>query len=417
LKPSAKVILPIVVILFAGAVYSAAIWARPAPKLVEPQGIAPMVRVVRADPAPAQLRVRAQGTVEPRTEIDLVSEVAGRIVWVSPELASGGFFDTGDVLVRIDRRDYEVSLEGANASVARAESDLVHANSVLARQQKMGRTGASSRSKLDDAIHDKASAEAGLREARVAVRNAELNLERSEIRAQFAGRVREKHVDVGEFVSRGANLARVYSVDYAEVRLPLNVADLAYLDLPLGFRGSERGEEGEGEPGQGQGARRGPAVVLSAQFAGKKHTWQGVIVRTEGALDARTRMLSVVARVDDPYGREQTSDRPPLPIGLFVDAQIEGRVAEQVFELPRSVLLNRDQVWVVDVEDRLRGRRVDVLRSEGDRTWIRAGIAPGDRVVTSPLDTAVEGMKVRTGQHESGDAAAAAFYGTSVPTT
>ncbi len=408
MKLSAKAILPLVVILVSGAIYAAAIWARPAPEPAEAVSIAPMVRVARANSAPAQLFVSAQGTVEPRTEIDLVSEVAGRIVWVSPELASGGFFNQGDALVRIDRRDFEVSLEGGNARLARADSDLVYANSVLARQQKMGKTGASSRSKLDDAIHQRANAEAGVREAAVAVRNAELNLERSEIRAQFDGRVRKKHVDVGQYVSRGFKLARVYSVDYAEVRLPLNVADLAFLDLPPGFRSDAAANDGD---------EHGPEVVLSAEYAGRRFTWRGYVVRSEGALDPQTRMLHVVARIDDPYSRSGASNRAPLPIGLFVDAQITGRVVEQAFELPRSALLSRDEVWVVDRENRLRGKHVDVLRAEGDRVWIRSGIEPGDRVVTSSLDTAVEGMEVRTSQHESAEAAAAAFYGISVPTS
>jgi hypothetical protein len=118
-------------------------------------------------------------------------------------------------------------------------------------------------------------------------------------------------------------------------------------------------------------------------------------VRTEGALDPRTRMTQVVARVDDPYSRAPGSDRPPLSIGLFVDASIEGRIERGVFEVPRRALRRDRELLVVDSESRLRFRRVDVLRSDRDRSWIRSGVEPGERIVTSPLEVVTEGMPVR----------------------
>jgi RND family efflux transporter MFP subunit len=264
----------------------------------------------------------------------------------------------------------------------------------------MRQGGASSRARLDDAIHAHARAQAGMREAAVAVRRAELDLERSEIRAPFAGRVREKHVDRGQYVSRGVPVARVYSVTYAEVRLPISDADLAFLDVPLDVPLAGGIDEGRDESASdspaGDDTRGGPPVVLSAEFAGATHEWTGRIVRTEGALDARTRMVNVVARVDDPYGREQKAGRPPLPVGLFIHASIEGRVFEGIYEVPRSALRRRDEVWVVSDDNRLEKRRVSVLRSIGDQTFIRAGISPGEAIVTSALEIATDGMRVRT---------------------
>ena len=138
-----------------------------------------------------------------------------------------------------------------------------------------------------------------------------------------------------------------------------------------------------------------PSVTLSAEYAGERRSWTGHVVRTEGALDARTRMINVVARVDDPYDRAGGGQRPPLPVGLFVDAEIEGRLVEDVFELPRAALRRNGQIWVVDDEDRLHVRRVAVLRSGRQHTWIRTGIEPGEKVVTSSLEVVSEGMKVR----------------------
>jgi RND family efflux transporter MFP subunit len=385
-KPSAKVLAPIAVFGVALAIMIATIAARPTTRSDPPVVLAPLVQVMPVEPATVQLSVTAQGSVEPGIESDLVTEVAGRIVWVSPQLAAGGFFEENEVLVRIDPRDYEVALRGARAALARARGDLDYAQATLERQRSMRQTGASSRARLDEAVHAQSSAEAGLQEASVAVERAELDLARSDLSAPFSGRVRSKHVDVGQFVGRGIPVARVYSVDFVEIRLPIRDADLAYLDL----RALRRA------PSQGDPPARAPlAVKVSAEFAGERHVWTGYVVRTEGALDPRTRMLNIVARVDDPYGRHGDVDRPILAIGLFVDVEIEGRSVESIYEVPRAALRRSDQLLIVDSEDRLRLRPVRVLRSAAGRSYISEGLAPGERVVTSPVEIVTEGMKVR----------------------
>jgi len=389
-RPSAKVVAPIGVLVFAGLVTVAMFALRRSAPSARPPVAVPLVEVVRVEPGTVGLWVSAQGTVEPRTESELVAEVSGRIVWVSPQLASGGFFDEGEALVRIDPRDSQVALEGARAALARAESQLELTGATLERQRSMRERGISSQARMDDAIHAHANAEASVREARVAVRRAELDLERTRVGAPFAGRVREKHVDLGQFVSRGAPVARVYSIDYAEVRLPIRDADLAHLDLPSGFDDDAVALE----HGAVAGAS-GPAVRLSATVAGQPRRWHGHVVRSEGARDARTRMLTLVAQVRDPYVRDGDSERAPLPIGIFVEAEIEGRRVDGVFEVPRSALRRDDRVLVVDHDDRVRIRPVEVLRSDRETSWLRAGVAAGERVVVSPLDLATEGMPVR----------------------
>jgi RND family efflux transporter MFP subunit len=391
-KLSAKAVLPIVVLVGAFAVTNVMILARPTAESERPLSPVPLVEVVRVEPQAVSLRVDAQGSVEPRTESDLVAEVAGRIVWTSPQLASGGCFDEGDELVRIDPRDYEVTLEGAKAMLARTQSGLVHTTATLERHESMRAKGISSQARLDEALHARANAAASVREARVAVRRAELDLDRTRIRAFFAGRVRQKHVDVGQFVNRGVPIARVYAVDYAEVRLPIRDVDLAYLDLPVGVPSEEPTSDA---PTEATAGHAGAEVILSAEVAGERRSWRGRIVRTEGARDPRTRMLNVVARVEDPYARAGDPDQDPLPIGIFVDASIQGHRVEGVYEIPRSALGRRDEVMVIDEQSQLRVRQVDVLRADRERAWIRSGLTPGERVIVSPVDFATEGMEVR----------------------
>ena len=142
-----------------------------------------------------------------------------------------------------------------------------------------------------------------------------------------------------------------------------------------------------------------PVAVLRTEFAGAMHEWQGHIVRTEGEIDPKSRMVHVVARVADPYGRSSDVARPPLAVGLFVDAEIMGRVVEDAFILPRAALrdwegADVDQVLVIDAESRLRFRKVEVLRAERERVIVSAGLEPGELVCVSPLRTVVDGMFV-----------------------
>jgi multidrug efflux system membrane fusion protein len=399
-------LVPVVVLLVAAGLTVVLVASRKAPESIRPAAPAPLVQALRVEPSQVQFQVRAQGTVTPRTESDLVTEAAGRILSVSPRLLSGAFFEPGDLLVRIDPRDYTAALEGAQAALARSQSQLALSHSVLERERSMGRGGASSQAKLDGAIHAEKAAAAGVEEARVALRRAQLNLERTEIRAPFAGRVREKFVDVGQFVGTGARLARIYAIDYAEIRLPIPDADLAYLDLPLGYRDDPLLPEEFPAASDAASLARGPEVVLSARFAGRENTWRGHIVRTEGALDPKTRMVTAVARVDDPYARGPDSTRPPLAVGLFVDAQILGRTQADLIAIPRSALRPGGEVLIIDDEDRLRIRRVEIERAGAEQVWLRRGIEAGERVCLTPLAIAVEGMPVRSEAVESARTAA-----------
>ena len=220
-----------------------------------------------------------------------------------------------------------------------------------------------------------AQANAARDAARAALQKARLDLDRTRIRAPFAGRVLRKGVDLGQYVGPGTPIARVYASDAAEVRLPVSLDDLEYLDLPNG-----------GDSGGASGAEF-PTVTLTASVGGEAVEWIGRIVRTEGSIDPVTRMLYVVARLEDPW---------EAPVGLFLEAKIEGRTVENVFHLPRSALQDgRPLVLIVDAEDRLRSRDVEIVRLDGDWAIVRGGLVAGDRLFLSSVEVAVDGMKVR----------------------
>ena len=338
----------------------------------------PVVRVAPARPGPVRLTVEAHGVVVPKTESRLVAEVSGRIVSVADSMVSGGFFRRGDALVSIDRVDYELALEQARARLSSATSELAQARRAFARQERLTATDAVSESKREEAENRQVLAEAGFREATAQLKRAERDLERTRVVAPYDGRVRSELVDPGQFVNRGETLANLYSVDVAEVRLPVHDEDLAFLPVSL-----------DGTPNPA--ARLG--VVLRARFAGREHEWRGRIVRTEGEIDPGTRMVKMIAQVPRPY--EQPEGKPPLTVGLFVDAVIEGREVDDVVVLPRTALQSERHVHIVEADDRLAARQVEVLRVAGGQAYV-LGLRKGERVSLTRLPGAADGLRVRT---------------------
>ena len=337
--------------------------------------IATTVRVVKIQPKSVQLKVNSQGSVMPSTESQLIPEVSGKVSWMSPNLVAGGYFNDQEILIRVDDTDYKTKLDRAQANLTRAEAEQQHNEFEYRRMQSLVKRNLVSRSQLENALRAFRVAEASLQDATANFNQAEQDLSRTQIRAPFAGLVRAENVDIGQFVSRGNPIATIYAGNQAEVRLPIADRQLAFLNIPVSIRGEI--------PKEFQ-----PEVTLTAQYAGQTLAWKGTIVRSEAEIDVSSRMVQLVARV------ESSSNPVPLSIGLFVSAEIEGLVANNIVVLPREALRNDNQVLIVDKENRLRFRKIDTLRLYQDDLLIKAGLEAGERVCVSPIQTVIEGMKV-----------------------
>ncbi len=395
IRRSLMVIVPLLVLAVGVYAALAMIAAREEPEKRPVEVPPPLVRVINVQPNNVQLSVHAEGTVTPRTASDLVPEVSGRVIWVSSNLVAGGFLEEGEELLKIDPREYELAVVRAQSAIAQAKTRLAteEQEAAVARKE-WDALGEGQPTDLTLRKPQIAEAQAALASAEAALEQAQYDLERTILRSPYAGRVRSEQVDVGQFVSRGSSVARVYAVDVAEVRLPIPDDELAFIDVPLAYRGDEASQN-----------ETGPRVTLRADFGGKEYTWQGRIVRTEGEIDPRTQMIHVVAQVQDPYGRGGQKGRPPLAVGMFVEAEIHGNRSGSVYVLPRSVMRGDTTVMVVDSNNRLYIRDVDVLRAETDRVLVRSGIESGDRVIVSAVEAAVNGMEVEVANEQapSGD--------------
>ena len=370
-----KFIIPALVIIASifGAVTLMATSPQVEPNVPEP--VAPTVRVLDIVPQSIQLSVQSQGTVAPTTESELIPEVSGRVVWVSKSLVNGGYFEEGDVLLRLDDEDHRSSLQRAKAALTRAEAEFQHARFEYRRMQSLEERQLASRSQIENSLRASRVSEATLQDARASYAQAARDLERTQLKAPFTGLVRKESVDIGQLVGRGSAVATIYASDQAEVRLPIADRQLAFLNLPVGHRGELPLDQQ-------------PNVRLSAEYAGQKLEWNGKIVRTEAQIDTSSRMVHVIARVAN---EDQVA---PLAVGLFVNADIEGVLVNDIVVLPRNALRNGGRVLVVDENNKLRFREIETLRLYKDDVLIKAGLEPGERVCISPMQTPIEGMTV-----------------------
>lgn len=375
-------LIPLVVLAGAGYGTYVLIEMRPPPPTRAVQAEVSLVETIEVVFSSVLLRVHAEGTVAPGIETELIPEVAGRVVDLAPSLVVGGFFEEGDVLFRLDPREYELAVIQTRASIAQANLRLVteRQEATLAeREWELLDAGRPTPLALREP--QIAEAQAALAAAEATFAQSEYDLERTVVRAPYDGRVRTEHIDIGQFVQRGTSVATLYSVDAAEVRLSIPDAELAFVDLPIAYRDSDS-------------TVSKPRVILRTQFAGKTHEWVGQIDRTEGEIDPVTRMVNAIARIEDPYSRASNPSRPPLAVGMYVEAEIVGRSSGEVAVLPRSVLRGANQILVVDSDNTLRFKSVNVFRLERDRVLLNGGVEEGDRIVVSPLEGAVDGMAV-----------------------
>lgn len=320
-----------------------------------------------------QLTVTTQGEVRPQTEIDLVPEVGGKIVYVSRNFVEGGYFKKGETLIRIDDANYQVARVRALASVAQAEQTLAQevAEGEIARRdfEELGR---GTPSDLALRIPQRQQAEAALQAAQADLRNADLQLSRTKVLAPFTGRVRAKSSDVGKYVNPGATLGRIFSTDIVEVRLPLTDSDLSKTDLPIAFNAKSKDSA--------------PKVILSTTIAGKPQEWTGYIMRTDSTYDTQSRALFAIVEVFDPYGKGASQNDVPLAPGLFVDARVQGRLMEGVVVISRDGLRPQDEVYIVDEEGNAEIRQTVVLDTNPERAVLATGVESGELVVVSPME-------------------------------
>lgn len=327
-----------------------------------------LVEVQDLESWPVKFRLESQGSVQPVIQTALSAEVAGPVIELSQQFVTGGVFKAGETLLRIDPTNYQAAVKQAEAVLKQREIEF-------AGIKRLGEKGYRSDVEL-------ATAKAALATAEAQLTRSRRDLDKTRIRLPYDGMVAEKSVDLGQFVTTGAALGRVFATGYAEVRLALTESDLRFLALP--------------KPGNDvRGDVDGYPVELSGQYRGQPAQWHARIVRTEGVVDAATRVTFVVAEIADPYALATDNDAPPLPVGTFVLAGISGIEMNNLIEIPRAALRGNDQVLLLDSENSLRVSEVQVVYTDADSAFVSADSLTEDRLVLTNIEAPVNGQAVR----------------------
>jgi len=344
------------------------------------------VETILATPQSYDVIIESYGTIQPRTQGTLTAQVNGEIIKVSNSLLQGSFFEKGDVLLEIDPRDFQTNLINAKANVSQAQASLAQekaqAEQAAKDWKRLGNAG-----KAPDLVLRKpqlAASRAELDWNKAALAKAELDLERTQIKAPYAGRIISKNVDLGQYVTTGSQLAEIFAIDYVEVRLPLTNREYAYIDVNESYRGDTSVAD----------SSNSPAVIIDSQLGNDNYDFEGYISRSEGVFDTSTRQTYVVAHIDDPYSK-RNEGVPPLKIGQFVTAKIEGKTLENVFVVPNKGVYQGSYIFVVE-NDVIKRRDINLLWQDNDNTVIDTGIIAGNVIVTTPLNDTISGTQVET---------------------
>jgi RND family efflux transporter MFP subunit len=334
------------------------------------------VEILEAAPESLPARVLARGVVEPSQRVSLSAEVAGRIIEVSPQMRPGGRVKEGQVLARIDPRNYRLLIEAEQSRVraAEAEAALERGRQAVARREyELLGKGSPDDNPLALRKPQLAAAEQALEAARSGLEKARLDLARTEIRAPFDAVIARESVEVGRVVSPGAEIAEIIGSEAFWVRVSVPVEDLAVLSIP-GVAGASEG-----------------AVARVADRLAGTGARAGRVIGMEGELDTQTRTAMLLVEVPRPLDPEQGL---PLLAGTFVEAELSGVMLEDVVRVPRPAVVEGDRVWIVGPGGTLERRTVRIAWRTREEVIVREGLAPGERVVVSPLSLPVEGMKV-----------------------
>jgi RND family efflux transporter MFP subunit len=386
-KPSGLIQLLLVIVIIALGIVIAFVFIKlkKPPQRQEQIVLAPLVKVERLDRRDIQMTIRGYGTVTPRLQVEIVPQVSGKVVWVNPQFKAGGFIRRGEMILKIDPRDYELSLRQANAAVAEAQVmlDLEKAEAKISKEEwQQLHPGQEPDSPLVFREPQIRQAQARLESAEAGLATANLNLERTRPSLPVDAVIMNERIALGQYVMIGQSIGAAYGIESMEIEVPLQDKELAWFAVPDNTASVDTSES----------PQKGAVARVSANFAGEEKCWSGYVVRTTGQVDITSRLISVVVEVFEPF--KDSGSTPPLLPGMFVEVAIEGNTLKNAIAVPRDAMHNNNEVWVAK-NGQLDVQLLDIVRADRDFAYADSGLDDGDMIIVSSLDTVIQEMKVR----------------------
>ena len=385
-----RALLPFLVIVISLVLTFVLVKSRKTPKPHEAPHLGPLVEVGILSKANRQILISGTGSAQSRYEVSITPQIKGRVSELSPQMVAGGTFQKDELLFAIEDVDYQLAIAHAQATLAQAELELLR-NENLADLARKEWHSLNSESDLEPnplvVYEPQLKSARALRDAAQAnVKQAELNLQRTRVFAPFDCYVRSEQLEIGQFLNAGAPVATVAGIDQIEIVVPLPLEEIVWLQVPR--KGTKQ---------------RGSLAKVELQSGGRTFHWQGEITRSLGEIDPRNRMARVVVTVNDPFTEdtEKANLLNDLLPGMFVNVQILGEELSDIISVPRGAMHDNDTIWVIDDENRLHIREVDILRRERDEVLIRSGLDANEKIVLTNLSGAAEGMLLRPKMRET----------------
>jgi RND family efflux transporter MFP subunit len=433
-----KILRSVLVLMVAVGVAAVLIRLKPKPKKLPPPPATLLVEVMGIKASSHVVTINSYGTVRPRESLNLVSEVKGKIVEVATNFEEGGFFRKDELLIRIDPRSYELvaaqkekqlkqidaeirllAQEKKNLEVtlkiAWADMELARADwerfKTLVKEGVVGKASQdqaeqkylSSRNKVQeiknqialiDPRADQLKAQRELIE--VQLKDALLDLDRTEIKAPFDGWVLEKEIEKEQFVNAGAFLGRIYNASTLEVEVNIPFKDLFWLGE------SKNAKDFSGLDPMGNLTNTPIRARIKFQSPGQTHTWDGHLVRIKAQVDEKTRTLPLIIAVPTANSMSPSNSGYSLKPGMFVNVELIGRRLDSTFLLPRSAIHPGDLVYLAN-DKHLTIRSVEVLQRLNNSVYVGQGLQDGDLVITTPVSIPKEGVKLSFHQSEQNE--------------
>ena len=339
---------------------------------------APDVIVEILTPKDFQVQISSNGTTTPLTQTVLTAEVGGEVIYRSKKFSEGSSVIEGEILAKIDDTDLQLQYKNALLQLANAEVQyslqLAEADVAKEAWEKMGNGVASDltlkKPQLKQAV-------ALLEVAKAQVSSAEKKLNKTEIVAPYAGRIQNVNIDLGTTIIPGQPVGALYTSSEIEITLAVKDNDLQFLSIPMDGRKLDPSEQA--------------LVQIKSFYKGKNQTWIGRLERVDGVIDPVTRMINLIAVFKNDFIE---TDKPNLPIGLFVEAQIDGIILKDIFSIPVNAISENNEVYIVNNENELVLRQLSLLKKYSDFVIVKDGLKAGERIVISKLSSASNGIKV-----------------------
>ena len=329
-------------------------------------------------PKDFQVQISSNGTTTPLTQTVLTAEVGGEVIYRSKKFAEGASVIEGEILAKIDDTDLQLQYKNALLQLANAEVQyslqLAEAEVAKKAWDKIGDGVASDLTLKKPQLKQ---AEAFLEVAKAQVSSAAKKLNKTEIIAPYAGRIQNVNIDLGTTIIPGQPVGAMYTSSEIEITLAVKDNDLQFLSIPMDGRKLNPSEQA--------------SVVIESFYKGKTQSWKGKLERVDGVIDPVTRMINLIAVFKNDFIE---TDKPNLPIGLFVEAKIDGITLKNIFEIPINSISENNEVYIVDKDNQLELRKLTILKKYSEFVIIKDGLKAGERIVTSKLSTASNGIKV-----------------------